>query len=179
MGRDLPSQKRHSIFSFESFRRFCQVVKKERQPKPPLNAAWSPSLLITRTWDTPAAKTLPRFSLNRLAATIKQGHELALCSGAAAPCCQKRGVCRSQMSEADQREVKIGEELAPHTTAQILAIYENKLATRRRLAHIDPTNPQWRCDEAGILTTIGIESRNAGLSEQYALFKRAALYCVN
>jgi hypothetical protein len=76
MGRDLPSQKRHSIFSFESFRRFCQVVKKERQPKPPLNAAWSPSLLITRTWDAPAAKTLPRFSLNRLAATIKQGHEL-------------------------------------------------------------------------------------------------------
>ena len=70
------------------------------------------------------------------------------------------------MSETDQREVKIGEGLTPDTTAQILAICENKLATRRRLAHIDPTNPQWRCDEAGILTTIGIESRNAGLSEQ-------------
>ena len=70
------------------------------------------------------------------------------------------------MSETDQREVKIGEGLTADTTAQILAICENKLATRRRLAHIDPTNPQWRCDEAGILTTIGIESRNAGLSVQ-------------
>jgi len=70
------------------------------------------------------------------------------------------------MSEADQREVEIGEERAPHTTAQILAIYEDKLATRRRLAHVDPTNPQWRCDEAGILTTIGIESRKLGWSEQ-------------
>jgi hypothetical protein len=84
------------------------------------------------------------------------------------------------MSETDQREVKIAEGLTPDTTAQILAICENKLATRRRLAHIDPTNPQWRCDEAGILTTIGIESRNAGLSVQaYALLKRAALSCVN
>ena len=57
------------------------------------------------------------------------------------------------MSEADSRELEIGEELAPHTPAQILAIYEGKLAIRRRLADIDPTNPQWRCDEAGILDT--------------------------
>lgn len=70
------------------------------------------------------------------------------------------------MGEIDQPELEIGEELAPHTTAQMLAIYEDKLATRRRLAHIDPTNPQWRCDEAGILATIGIEYRNAGLSER-------------
>jgi tetratricopeptide (TPR) repeat protein len=69
------------------------------------------------------------------------------------------------MSEADQREFEIGEDLAPHTTAQMLAMYEDKLATRRRLADIDPTNPQWRCDEAGILATIGIEYRNADLSE--------------
>jgi tetratricopeptide (TPR) repeat protein len=70
------------------------------------------------------------------------------------------------MSEADSRELEIGEELAPHTPAQILAIYEGKLAIRRRLADIDPTNPQWRCDEAGILATIGIECQNAGLSER-------------
>jgi hypothetical protein len=91
---------------------------------------------------------------------------VALSSGAAAPCCQKRGIRRSQMSGTDQHEVKRGESLTPHMRAEILAICQNKLATRRRLAHIDPTNPQWRCDEAGILTTIGIESRNAGLSEQ-------------
>jgi len=70
------------------------------------------------------------------------------------------------MSEADQREVATRAELASHTAAQMLAIYEDKLATRRRLAHIDPTNSQWRCDEAGILTTIGIESRKVGWSEQ-------------
>ena len=59
-------------------------------------------------------------------------------SGAVAPRCQKRGICRSQMSETDSHEVKRGEGLTPDRTAQILAICENKLATRRRLAHIDP-----------------------------------------
>ena len=81
-------------------------------------------------------------------------------------CCQERARLPVAMSETDQREIKIAEGLTPDRTAQILAICENKLATRRRLAHIDPTNPQWRCDEAGILTTIGMESRNAGLSVQ-------------
>jgi len=103
-------------------------------------------------------------SVNSLAATIKQGHELALV--AALPrLVSNEGCLPVAMSEADQREIDTRAEPS-HTAAQMLAIYEDKLATRRRLAHIDPTNSQWRCDEAGILTTIGIEARKVGWSEQ-------------
>lgn len=69
------------------------------------------------------------------------------------------------MNETSWHEVlRDGSEpaLAAHT--KNLSIYEGKLATRRRLAQIDPTNPQWRCDEAEILDVIGNEYRSAGMT---------------
>jgi len=42
-----------------------------------------------------------------------------------------------------------------------LGIYESKLETRRRLARIDPSNLQWRWDEAQLLGLIGSEYSKA------------------
>ena len=47
-----------------------------------------------------------------------------------------------------------------------MAIYEHKLASRRRLAKVDPTNPQWRCNAAELLKLIGNEYQRAGLPER-------------
>jgi tetratricopeptide (TPR) repeat protein len=47
-----------------------------------------------------------------------------------------------------------------------LAIYEECLAIRRRLAKVDPHNTQWQHDEASLLDQIGDEYRNAGMKRQ-------------
>src|SRR5215471_16515323 len=47
-----------------------------------------------------------------------------------------------------------------------LAIYEECLAIRRRLAKVDPCNTQWRHDEACLLDQIGDEYRNARMKRQ-------------
>ena len=50
--------------------------------------------------------------------------------------------------------------------ASLLVIYEQKLASRRRLAKVDPTNLQWRCSAAELLKLIGNEYQRAGLPER-------------
>jgi tetratricopeptide (TPR) repeat protein len=47
-----------------------------------------------------------------------------------------------------------------------LAIYEESLTLRRRLAKIDPRNSQWQRDGAYFLETIGDEYRNVGMNER-------------
>ena len=47
-----------------------------------------------------------------------------------------------------------------------LAAYEESLAIRRRLARIDPSNAQWRHDEACILDGIGNVYRKVGKSQE-------------
>jgi tetratricopeptide (TPR) repeat protein len=47
-----------------------------------------------------------------------------------------------------------------------LAVYEECLAIRRRLAKVDPRNTQWQHDEACLLDQIGNEYRNAGMKRQ-------------
>jgi tetratricopeptide (TPR) repeat protein len=47
-----------------------------------------------------------------------------------------------------------------------LAIYEECLAIRRRLAKVDPHNTQWQHDQASLLDQIGDEYRNARLTRQ-------------
>ena len=47
-----------------------------------------------------------------------------------------------------------------------LAIYEESLTLRRRLAEIDPRNNQWRRDAAYFLDRIGDEYRKVGMREQ-------------
>ena len=53
---------------------------------------------------------------------------------------------------------------AQHTG--VLQDYQKSLALRHRLVSIDPTNAQWRYDEACILDQIGHECRMAGLSHE-------------
>jgi tetratricopeptide (TPR) repeat protein len=48
----------------------------------------------------------------------------------------------------------------------VLEDYQRSLALRHRLVRIDPSNAQWRYDEACILDQIGHEYRKAGLSHQ-------------
>ena len=48
----------------------------------------------------------------------------------------------------------------------LLDDYQKSLAFRHRLVRIDPTNAQWRYDEACILDQIGYEYRKAGLSQE-------------
>ena len=47
-----------------------------------------------------------------------------------------------------------------------LAIYEESLTLRRRLAEIDPRNNQWRRDAAYFLDRIGDEYRKVGMRER-------------
>jgi tetratricopeptide (TPR) repeat protein len=70
------------------------------------------------------------------------------------------------MGHPDEQELGIIEEPKAPTTASMLAIYHDKLATRRRLANLDPSNLQWRSDEAEILGLIAMEFRHAGLVER-------------
>lgn len=48
----------------------------------------------------------------------------------------------------------------------MLEDYQKSLALRHRLVRIDPTNAQWRYDEACILDKMGYEYRKAGLSHE-------------
>ena len=50
--------------------------------------------------------------------------------------------------------------------AGLLADYQKSLALRHRLVCIDPTNAQWRYDEACILDQIGYEYRKGGLNQE-------------
>lgn len=65
------------------------------------------------------------------------------------------------------REIQGGE--MPRTVgvkaASLLTVYEDKLVMRRRLAEVDPTNPQWKCDQAEILELIRNEYQRAGMSQ--------------
>ena len=70
------------------------------------------------------------------------------------------------MRHPDEQELGIIEEPKAPTTASMLAIYQDKLAMRRRLANLDPSNPQWRSDQAEILGLIAMEFRHAGLVER-------------
>lgn len=62
------------------------------------------------------------------------------------------------------REIQEGEMSRTVGTkaSSLLTIYEDKLVTRRRLAEVDPTNPQWKCDQAEILELIRNEYQRAG-----------------
>jgi tetratricopeptide (TPR) repeat protein len=51
-------------------------------------------------------------------------------------------------------------------SAEALAIYEESLNLRRRLAKIDPRNTQWQRDEAYFLERIGDEYRNVGVKQR-------------
>src|SRR5665809_166019 len=50
--------------------------------------------------------------------------------------------------------------------AGLLEDYQKSLALRHRLVRIDPSNAQWRYDEACILDQMGYEYRNAGFSHE-------------
>ena len=50
--------------------------------------------------------------------------------------------------------------------AGLLADYQKSLALRHRLVCIDPTNAQWRYDEACILDQIGYEYRKAERNQE-------------
>jgi tetratricopeptide (TPR) repeat protein len=56
-----------------------------------------------------------------------------------------------------------------------LAVYEECLAIRRRLAKVDPRNTQWQHDEACLLDQIGNEYRNAGMKRQAIAAYEASL----
>ena len=49
---------------------------------------------------------------------------------------------------------------------EALAIYEQSLTLRRRLAKIDPRNSQWQRDAAYFLERIGDEYRKVGLNQR-------------
>jgi len=51
-------------------------------------------------------------------------------------------------------------------STEALAIYEENLNFRRRLAKIDPRNSQWQRDGAYFLDRIGDECRNVGLNQR-------------
>jgi tetratricopeptide (TPR) repeat protein len=56
-----------------------------------------------------------------------------------------------------------------------LAIYEECLAIRRRLAKVDPRNTQWQHDQACLLEQIGDEYRNARMKPQAIVAYEASL----
>ena len=61
-----------------------------------------------------------------------------------------------------------------------LAVYEESLAIRRRLARIDPSNAQWRHDEACILD--GMEMyivKSVSAKKRSPLMKKASPFGVN
>ena len=70
--------------------------------------------------------------------------------------------------------------LGPVPTSSIksvgnLAIYEECLAIRRRLAKVDPRNTQWQHDQACLLEQIGDEYRNARMKPQAIVAYEASL----
>jgi len=71
------------------------------------------------------------------------------------------------MDKLSQRDSSLGR-VPTHSTKGIgnLAVYEECLAIRRRLAKVDPHNTQWHHDEACLLDQIGDEYRNSGMKRQ-------------
>ena len=68
---------------------------------------------------------------------------------------------------SQQRDFRLGRVPASSTkSVGNLAVYEECLAIRRRLAKVDPHNAQWQHDEACLLDQIGDEYRNAGMKRQ-------------
>ena len=68
------------------------------------------------------------------------------------------------LSRCSLNFARVPNDLAQHTG--VLQDYQKSLALRHRLVSIDPTNAQWRYDEACILDQIGHEYRMAGLSHE-------------
>jgi tetratricopeptide (TPR) repeat protein len=71
------------------------------------------------------------------------------------------------MNKLSQRDSQLGR-VPTSSTKSVgnLAVYEECLAIRRRLAKVDPHNAQWQHDEACLLDQIGDEYRNAGMKRQ-------------
>jgi tetratricopeptide (TPR) repeat protein len=68
---------------------------------------------------------------------------------------------------SQQRDFQLGRVQTGSTkSVGNLAIYEECLAIRRRLAKVDPHNTQWQHDEACLLDQIGDEYRNACMKRQ-------------
>jgi tetratricopeptide (TPR) repeat protein len=59
---------------------------------------------------------------------------------------------------------RLSNDLGQHT--DVLEDYQKSLALRHRLVCADPTNAQWRYDEACFLDQIGYEYRKAGLNQE-------------
>jgi tetratricopeptide (TPR) repeat protein len=59
---------------------------------------------------------------------------------------------------------RLSNDLGQHTG--VLEAYQKSLALRHRLVCVDPTNAQWRYDEACFLDQIGYEYRKAGLNQE-------------
>jgi hypothetical protein len=71
------------------------------------------------------------------------------------------------MNKLSQRDSDLGR-VPSNSTKSVgnLAVYEECLAKRRRLAKVDPRNTEWQHDEACLLDQIGNEYRKAGLKRQ-------------
>jgi len=71
------------------------------------------------------------------------------------------------MNKLSQHDSHLGR-VPSNSTKRVanLAVYEECLAIRRRLAKVDPRNTQWQHDEACLLDQIGNEYRNAGMKRQ-------------
>jgi tetratricopeptide (TPR) repeat protein len=80
------------------------------------------------------------------------------------------------MNKLTQRDSHFGR-VPSNSTKRVgnLAIYEECLAIRRRLAKVDPRNTQWQHDEACLLDQIGNEYRNAGMKRQAIAAYEASL----
>src|SRR5262249_19565111 len=77
---------------------------------------------------------------------------------------------------SQQRDFQLGRVPTSSTNSVgNLAIYEECLAIRRRLAKVDPCNTQWRHDEACLLDQIGNEYRNARMKRQAIAAYEASL----
>jgi tetratricopeptide (TPR) repeat protein len=80
------------------------------------------------------------------------------------------------MNTLSRRDVYLGRVPSSSTkSVGNLAIYEECLAIRRRLAKVDPRNTQWQHDEACLLDQIGSEYRNAGMKRQAIAAYEASL----
>jgi tetratricopeptide (TPR) repeat protein len=80
------------------------------------------------------------------------------------------------MNKLTQRDSHFGR-VPSNSTKRVgnLAVYEECLAIRRRLAKVDPRNTQWQHDEACLLDQIGNEYRNAGMKRQAIAAYEASL----
>ena len=76
-----------------------------------------------------------------------------------------REVCSAtNQASASAHHPSLPNDLGQQTS--VLEDYQKSLALRHRLVSIDPTNAQWRYDEACFLDHIGYEYRKAGLNQE-------------